>query len=438
MTGNPQLQSIDTFRSRRDRVLRISIVIAAVVFAMFGLKAAFAGATLRIFMAFLGCVLLYGAYIAQSHGRITISLSCFFLTSWEAFMGANLTFGSVDSPIMAWWVLFICMAGLLGGRIWALGWALVSCTSMALLWSLSEWSDWAKSLVVQENKTLQLRMHLLAQIFVSAAIVRSFLTVTDQYEQQVMDYVKSLETEVSRRTVAEDQALKSQKRSNQFFANMSHELRTPLNGILGFSSRLIKKTEGINEKTKGALETIHINGMNLSNLVNEIFEVSSLSAMELQISPEPLSLKNIVGDCVSEARISALEYGLTLNFKSEENSLVSADLPRLHQAILNVVYFGVRQTHSGGVNITQDCIDDHGAPWARIRFKDTSEGLEQEQLGSLFDSHYNFVLNSSKNLPISALALVISAKIIELHGGCITVSSRKYLGTTFTILLPKL
>jgi two-component system phosphate regulon sensor histidine kinase PhoR len=71
-----------------------------------------------------------------------------------------------------------------------------------------------------------------------------------------------------------------------------------------------------------------------------------------------------------------------------------------------------------------------------LTITDTSVGIAEEHLSELFETHYQCVLNSNKQLPISALALVLSSKLIDMHHGNISVDSELTKGTTFTIWLP--
>lgn len=420
--------------ARRARVIRNTLLILLVVLLIFGIKGILLGSTLRTGVLIFAVMAIGLAYYYNQQGATEVALVLLFTVFWVCVMLAVLTTGGTEALPMTWFAIQICFAGLLGGRRHCLIWLAICSGSVAGLWLLSALNFDFSALVVEENKVLQLRMHLVAQIAVVGAVVWSFIAMNHRYEGQLLQQMNALLREVEHRRQAEDAALASNLTKTQFLANMSHEIRTPLNSIIGFSSRLIKKNTFTDPKDADAIDCVYRNGKGLLYLVNELLELSNIET--LQYSPNAFAADALLQECLDVVEPVARNFGLRLECKSVDKVELRADRHRLHQILCNLLYFAIRQTRDGGVEISLTHSTRGQQPGLQICVTDTSPGVSEEQLAGLFETHYQLVLNSNRDLPISALTLALTAKLVQMHGGEIKAQSKLGSGTRFTIWLP--
>lgn len=433
--ADPTVEDIhQAILGRRIRIIRNTLMILLVALLIFGIKGVVLGSTLRTGILIFSILAIGMAHYYNKQGSTQVALVLMFTVFWVCVMLAVLTTGGTETVPMTWFPILVCFAGLLGGRRHCLVWLAICAASMGALWVLSALGFHFSALVVEENKVLQLRLHLVAQMAVVSAVVGSFIDMNDQHESRLLHQMTVLLREVVQRRQAEEAALASSRAKTQFLANMSHEIRTPLNSIIGFSSRLIKRNTFTDSKDADAIDCVYRNGKGLLYLVNELLELSNIET--LHYSTNAFAADTLLQECLDLVGPVAQKFGLRLECKSMDKVELRADRNRLHQIVCNLLYFAIRQTRDGGVELTLTRSTRRHEAGLQINITDTSPGVSEEQLAGLFETHYQLVLNSNRDLPISALALALTAKLVQLHGGEIKAQSKLGSGTRFTIWLP--
>jgi signal transduction histidine kinase len=230
------------------------------------------------------------------------------------------------------------------------------------------------------------------------------------------------------------QLAEASQHKSQFLANMSHELRTPLNAILGYTELIIDGIYGETpEKALAVLKRVESNGRHLLGLINDVLDLSKIEAGQLKLSLADYSIKDIVHNVVSA--VEPLATKKKLNFQVD----VLADIPAAHgdeqkltQVLLNLTGNAIKFTDVGEVAIKVTA--DNGS--YTVAIKDTGPGIsdaDQEKLFQQFQQADNSITKSKGG---TGLGLAISKKIIELHGGSISVQSSIGQGSTFAFTLP--
>jgi signal transduction histidine kinase len=221
---------------------------------------------------------------------------------------------------------------------------------------------------------------------------------------------------------------------SQFLANMSHELRTPLNAILGYTEMMVDGLYGnVGERAQGVLERVQSNGRHLLGLINDVLDLSKIEAGQLVLAMEHYSVVDMVSTALSATESLARAKGLELR------SSVAPDLPmgigdarRLAQVLLNLVGNAIKFTDQGGVEIHAARAGDR----FEIAVVDTGAGIAPADQKRIFDEFQQVDNTSTRRKGGTGLGLSISRRIVELHGGRITVESELGKGSTFTISLP--
>jgi signal transduction histidine kinase len=221
---------------------------------------------------------------------------------------------------------------------------------------------------------------------------------------------------------------------SQFLANMSHELRTPLNAIIGYTEMMADGLYGeVGEKAQGVLERVQNNGRHLLGLINDVLDLSKIEAGQLTLTVEDYSVVDMVATVLSATESLARTKGLALR------SAVAPGLPtgngdprRLTQVLLNLVGNAIKFTDAGSVEVR--------AVQAGGRFEfavvDSGFGIAPEDQARIFDEFQQVDNSSTRKKGGTGLGLSISRKIVELHGGRITVESEVGKGSTFKVIVP--
>ncbi len=224
------------------------------------------------------------------------------------------------------------------------------------------------------------------------------------------------------------------KLKDEFLANTSHELRTPLNGIIGLSESLLDGAGGpVPEAMKKYLEMIAYSGKRLANLVNDILDFSKLKNHTLQLHRRPVNAHESVQILLkmTEPLVGTKPLEL-INAVPETLPPVFADEGRLQQILYNLVGNAVKFTDQGSVTVSAK----HEYDRVVIDVVDTGIGIPPDQVNKIFESFEQVDGTDNRKYGGTGLGLAITKRLVELHGGTISVSSTLGVGSRFRVRLP--
>ena len=266
---------------------------------------------------------------------------------------------------------------------------------------------------------------LLSTISRMVAIALYRTGVRERLEQRVAERTREL-AEANARLTELDQ-LKS-----KFIADVSHELRTPAANLKMYLGLL---TEGKPEKRDQYMATLKEQAARLTNLIEDILDLSRVEEEERGIAPEPIDLNALTRDIVISQQSSAESKGLSLQFEP------ASDLPRvfghpnrLAQVVTNLVNNAINYTQDGAVQL-HTCHDELRSAIGLV-VQDTGLGIAAEDLPHIFQRFYRGKRVGQSNLPGTGLGLGIVKEIVVQHGGAIEVESQVGQGSTFRVWLP--
>jgi signal transduction histidine kinase/HAMP domain-containing protein len=224
------------------------------------------------------------------------------------------------------------------------------------------------------------------------------------------------------------------RHKSQFLANMSHELRTPLNAILGFTELLIDGLYGaLPEKALGVLERVQINGRHLLGLINDVLDLSKIEAGQLTLTVDEYSLPALCRSVVAATESLARAKGLSLTAVIEDGlPLGRGDERRLTQVLLNLVGNAIKFTDRGSVEIRAGAAEG----CFTIAVRDTGPGIAEADQSRIFEEFRQGDSSSTRRKGGTGLGLAIAKRIVEMHGGTLTVQSAPGMGSTFRMVLP--
>ena len=241
------------------------------------------------------------------------------------------------------------------------------------------------------------------------------------------------EAAFQREHAARTQAEEATRLKDEFLANLSHELRTPMNAIIGWTHLLRSGRLEETQRTR-ALESIDRAARSQAQLIEDLLDVSRIISGKLHLRLQPVEVDAVADAAVESQRPSAQAKGVHLTLQRSPGLTVIGDSGRLQQVILNLISNAVKFTMSGG---RIDVIVDRDGDAARIRVRDTGEGIAQEFLPYVFDRFRQADGTSTRRHMGLGLGLAIVRHVVELHGGSAHAWSEGVgHGATFTVRLP--
>jgi len=225
------------------------------------------------------------------------------------------------------------------------------------------------------------------------------------------------------------------KQKEDFVARMTHDLRTPLvsaNHILElFEEGLYGE---ITAEMSRVIQVIIRSNKNLLEIVNNLLEVYFHENGEKKLNFTKLKIVDLLEEVCQElaplARDKELE--LSLNAENTGEIFLTGDRLELRRVFSNLISNGIKFTEQGYVKIHLIPATEEDA-FVTIVIEDTGIGIAAEELPRIFDRLYSGSLESST----SGLGLYLSRRIIDAHGGTITVTSELERGSSFSVRLPK-
>jgi PAS domain S-box-containing protein len=215
---------------------------------------------------------------------------------------------------------------------------------------------------------------------------------------------------------------------SEFLSGMSHELRTPLNAILGFGQLMESDSPPPSPAQKASIEQILHAGWYLLDLINEILDLAMIESGKLSLSPEPMSLRDVMLECKTMIEPQAKKRGIRMTFPEFDGPyFIDADRTRVKQILINLFSNAIKYNKDGGtvvVGCTATARDR-----VRVTVTDSGAGLAPEKLAQLFQPFNR--LGQEANIEGTGIGLVVTKRLVELMGGAIGVKSTVGKGSVF-------
>ncbi len=214
-------------------------------------------------------------------------------------------------------------------------------------------------------------------------------------------------------------------------ADVAHELRTPLSNIQGYLEAI---RDRVIKPDAATIRSLNEEAALLSRLVNELQELSLAEAGELKLVYQEEDIAKLVKQAVTpwQPQLAAKEISLSLDLP-DNLSPVNIDWQRVNQVLHNLLENAVAYTHKGGtINVAAITQSD----WVEVSVSDTGEGIPAEDLPHIFERFYRVDKSRARVTGGSGLGLTIAKRLVEAHGGTITVQSKLGKGSRFSFTLP--
>jgi PAS domain S-box-containing protein len=230
------------------------------------------------------------------------------------------------------------------------------------------------------------------------------------------------------------EAREADRLKDEFLAVLSHELRTPLNAIVGYS-RLLRGNVISGEKATRGLDTLERNAASLTQIVEDVLDISRIVAGKIRLDVQPVELPLVVHNAVATVQPAADAKGIRVHTIVDPRvGPVSGDPDRLQQVVWNLLSNAVKFTpKKGHVQVRVERVNSH----IEIAVSDTGIGIRADFMPYVFERFRQADAGTTRKTGGLGLGLSIVRHIVEMHGGSVHVASEGAgKGATFRVRLP--
>lgn len=282
-----------------------------------------------------------------------------------------------------------------------------------------------------------------ALLFAFCALLAHFLTKS--FIEPIEKVAKNLDGQVDVGTYKEltpfletiqqqhKNIIKSAKMRQDFTANVTHELKTPLTSISGYAELIESGMTGEKETRRFAKE-IHRNAKRLIHLINDILQLSELDTRETALEKERLNLYGMAATCVEMLKINAEPNKIKLGVKGRL-SWIEGNRGMIEELLYNLCSNAIRYNKPGGrVEVSVE----ENEEGVLLKVRDTGIGIPLKHQERIFERFYRVDKSRSKERGGTGLGLAIVKHIVAEHHAQISLESEEGVGTTISVLFPKI
>jgi PAS domain S-box-containing protein len=263
------------------------------------------------------------------------------------------------------------------------------------------------------------------------------ITVVHDPSGRPSGYVKVVRDLSERRRVEEERLRLAQEREanrvkDEFLAMISHELRTPLMAILGWSTLL--QTRITDQESAKALQTIRRNAQAQARIIDDILDLSDVITGKLRIDAQAMDMRAVVEEAIATAKPLAEAKRLNLVEALPARVPMLGDSARLQHVVWNILSNAIKFTPSGG---QVELALERDGEFVRLTVRDSGRGIEPAFLPHVFTPFRQADVSSTRAVGGLGLGLALVHRIVELHGGEVSIHSPGAdQGTTVELRLP--
>lgn len=221
----------------------------------------------------------------------------------------------------------------------------------------------------------------------------------------------------------------------EFLQNLSHEFKTPVFAIQGYVESLLSGAMHNPDINKRFLEKTEKNVERLTNLIQDLDEISKLERGELVLTKTNFVIQDFIKEVFESLSIKAESQDIEFSIKKgcESPLMVFADKEKIRQVLINLLDNSIKYGRPGGhIVASMYKVDEK---YILIEISDDGLGIPEKNISRIFERFYRTETGRSRDITGSGLGLAICKHIIEAHGQTIHVRSKEGVGTTIGFTL---
>ena len=235
-------------------------------------------------------------------------------------------------------------------------------------------------------------------------------------------------------TIARDitEAKLQEQLKDEFIAVASHELKTPVTSIKAYTEILVEKLQdSLDEMNFSMITKLNHQIDRLIELIKTLLDTTKLAAGEVPLNIQAFDLGSMIEEQVEI--IQSVSPKHQIHFEGEKGHTVLADRRLIGQVIVNFVSNAIKFSPNGGKIIVSSTKTLQGD---KVSVQDFGVGIPDGLNHKIFERYFRVASPQRSTIPGVGLGLYITAKIIQHHGGKISVESKEGIGSTFAFELP--
>tara|TARA_B110000858_G_scaffold115070_1_gene131503 strand:- start:16214 stop:17989 length:1776 start_codon:yes stop_codon:yes gene_type:complete len=386
----------------------------------------------NIYIAIAAAIVFFGLYLQAYFKQQLLASQLPIASIWVVICLAMMSVG-VWANTWAWLLCLPAIASLVAGRTAGAVWAVICAVTLwVFAYMQNTGYEFPFSGPIERGQEFALAFEASLVLVMLSCATYVFRNAQMTAEKKLSNTVKQLEKEVHDRTLAENEARRSEQAKASFLAAMSHELRTPLNGVIG-ASQLLQDGD-LPSRKKELIDVVLQSSETLLELINNVMDLSRLDSQSIELEAVPVDIDELFRSTLAPLGFQAKEKGVKFSLIIEDDipEYVRGDPTRLRQILLNLVGNAVKFTNSGEVDVVLDTALER----MRLKVSDTGVGINKQAQASLFEPYVQADKTTMRKFGGSGLGLTIVKQLVSAMGGKITVNSVPGRGSTFTVFLP--
>jgi signal transduction histidine kinase len=228
-----------------------------------------------------------------------------------------------------------------------------------------------------------------------------------------------------------DDIERNEKLRQNLIADTAHELRTPLSNLRGYLEAI---KDDVVKPDATTINSLHEEATLLTRLVDDLQELALAEASELKLTIQADDISGVIKQAVISSQSQVNDKGITLNMELPDKlPLCEIDSQRITQVLHNLISNAVTHTPRDGTITISATESGH---YVKVTVADTGEGIPAEELENIFERFYRVDRSRSRRTGGSGLGLTITKRLVEAHGGKISVQSEPGKGSRFNFTVP--